>query len=85
MCIAVPGRILSLEPSGFAVVDFAGTVKRAATDLVAGLAAGEWVIVHAGYVIQRIDEAEALVTIEMIRKYAGTDLPARGTGEAGET
>jgi hydrogenase expression/formation protein HypC len=73
MCIAVPGRVLSLEPADFAIVDFAGTVKRISTDLLPGLAEGEWIIVHAGYAISRIDEATAKETIEMIRQYAGTD------------
>ncbi len=80
MCIAVPGRILSLEPADFAVVDFAGTVKKVATDLVPGLREGEWVIVHAGYAIQRIDETEALETIEMIKSYAGTGETEGGRG-----
>ncbi len=79
MCIAVPGLILSLEPADFAMVDFAGTVKKVATDLVPGLAAGEWVIVHAGYAIQRIDEKEARENIEMIKSYAGTGKSDGGT------
>mgnify|MGYP001267592775 CR=1 FL=1 len=78
MCIAVPGRILSLEPVNFAVVDFAGTVKKVSTDLTPGLTVGEWVIVHAGYVISRIDEKEALENIEMIKAYAGTERPGGG-------
>ncbi len=74
MCIAVPGKVLSLKPNSFAEVDFAGTLKTVSTDLVAGgVAAGEWVLVHAGFIIQKIDETDALETIEMIKRYAGTD------------
>jgi hydrogenase expression/formation protein HypC len=70
MCLAVPGRVVSIEGSS-AQVDFGGVEKRALLDLLPEAGVGDYVLVHAGFAIQRLDPAEAsevLSLFEQIRK-----------------
>jgi hydrogenase expression/formation protein HypC len=66
MCIAIPGKVVRLEEDG-AVVSFGGTLRRANLDLMEEVQEGDYVIVHAGFVIRKLDEQEALETLELIR------------------
>ena len=66
MCLAVPGRILSIaEVDGtvMAEADFGGVRKNVCLQYVPGAAVGEYVIVHVGFAIQRLDEASAQETL----------------------
>ncbi|MGE0816147.1 MAG: HypC/HybG/HupF family hydrogenase formation chaperone [Vicinamibacterales bacterium] len=63
MCLAVPGRILSIEGDDPILragrVDFAGIVKRVNLSYVPEAAVGDYVLVHVGFAISTVDEAEA--------------------------
>ncbi len=62
MCLAVPGRVLSAEDvngSRVARVQFGGINRIVCLDLVPEAAVGDYVLVHVGYAISRIDQAEA--------------------------
>ncbi|WP_335932722.1 HypC/HybG/HupF family hydrogenase formation chaperone [Streptomyces sp. PTD5-9] len=66
MCLAVPGRVLhTVEVDGvpMAQVDFGGVRKEVCLQYVPDAATGEYVIVHVGFAIQRLDEASALRTL----------------------
>jgi hydrogenase expression/formation protein HypC len=66
MCLAVPGRILSIaEVDGtvMAEADFGGVRKNVCLQYVPDAAVGEYVVVHVGFAIQRLDEASALETL----------------------
>jgi len=66
MCLAVPGRVLSIsEVDGtlMAQVDFGGIRKDVCLEYVPDVASGEYVIVHVGFAIQRLDEASAIETL----------------------
>ena len=66
MCLAVPGRILSIaEMDGtvMAEADFGGVRKNVCLQYVPDAAVGEYVVVHVGFAIQRLDEASALETL----------------------
>jgi hydrogenase expression/formation protein HypC len=66
MCLAVPGRVDSLrERDGtlMAEVDFGGVSKDVCCAYVPDVAPGDYVIVHVGFAIQRLDEASALATL----------------------
>ncbi|HHL40918.1 MAG TPA: HypC/HybG/HupF family hydrogenase formation chaperone [Deltaproteobacteria bacterium] len=71
MCLAVPGKVVELGPAG-AVVDVAGTRREASTMLVGELSPGDYVIVHAGFVIEKLDAAEAEKTLSMIDELIGS-------------
>jgi len=68
MCLAVPGKILSIsEPPGpgqarMATVDFQGSRMAACLTLVPEAHEGDWVLVHAGFAIQTLNEQDALET-----------------------
>ena len=62
MCLAVPGRIHSTaDEDGLrtAVVDFGGVRKRVCVETLPEARPGDWVLVHAGFALQRLDEAAA--------------------------
>jgi len=69
VCLAVPGRVLKIEGM-YAVVDIAGHERRVAVAFLPDLAPGDWVFVHAGYALQRVDEDEARKTLEALRELA---------------
>jgi hydrogenase expression/formation protein HypC len=71
MCIAVPGRISSIDEHDVAIVDFGGTTRAAMIDLVPDVAVGDYVLVHAGFVINKLSEEDALETLQLFREYMG--------------
>ncbi len=70
MCLAVPGKILSIEErdgSRIARVQFGGIVREVHLDFVPEAAVGEFVIVHVGFALSRVDAEEAARTYELLR------------------
>jgi hydrogenase expression/formation protein HypC len=66
MCLAVPGRVLSIaEVDGTLMgdVDFGGVRKRVCLQYIPDAALGEYVVVHVGFAIQRLDEQSAQETL----------------------
>jgi hydrogenase expression/formation protein HypC len=71
MCLAVPGKILSVQGADFARtarVSFGGIVKDVSLAYVPAAREGEYVIVHVGFAISVVDEAEALQTFEYLKQ-----------------
>ncbi len=64
MCLAIPARILDVKGET-AQVDFGGGVKREVNVMLVDAKIGDYVLVHAGYAIQVIDEKEAEETIKL--------------------
>lgn len=67
MCLAVPGRILSIDENHIADVDFGGVNRPVNVSLVE-VTIGDYVIVHAGYAIQVLSEEDAHRSLEMFRE-----------------
>ncbi|CAN5209751.1 HypC/HybG/HupF family hydrogenase formation chaperone [soil metagenome] len=66
MCLAVPGRVMSItETDGvtMAQVDFGGVTKEVCLAYIPDVTVGEYVIVHVGFAIQRLDEQSARETL----------------------
>jgi hydrogenase expression/formation protein HypC len=66
MCLAVPGKILSLEDRDgtlMSVVDFGGIKKEVCLQYIPDATVGEYVIVHVGFALQRLDEDSAMRTL----------------------
>ncbi len=66
MCLAVPGKILSLadrDGTLMSLVDFGGIQKDVCLQYIPDAAVGDYVIVHVGFAIQRLDEESALRTL----------------------
>ena len=80
MCLAVPARVLDIEPSSEANplrmgrVDFGGLVKDVCLEYVPDAIAGDYVIVHVGFAISRLDEAEAQRTLALWSEISRVDL-----------
>ena len=72
MCIAVPGKVLKVD-GDVATVSFGGSVRQANLDLVEGIQEGDYVIVHAGFAIRKLDEREAAETLDLMRE-AGLEI-----------
>ena len=71
MCLAVPGRVLSVEDQDgttMAQVDFGGLRKEVCLAYIPDVRIGEYVIVHVGFAIQRLDEKSALDTLANFEK-----------------
>jgi hydrogenase expression/formation protein HypC len=69
MCIAFPGKILTIDEDNFAVIDISGTQREVSLDIVdEPVTVGDYVICHAGYAIQRIDEEVALEKLSFLRE-----------------
>ena len=66
MCLAITGKVVQKD-GNYALVDFDGVRKRVKVVLTPEVREGDWVIVHAGFSIQVLDEKEAKLTIEYIK------------------
>ncbi|MEW6555948.1 MAG: HypC/HybG/HupF family hydrogenase formation chaperone [Elusimicrobiota bacterium] len=66
MCLAIPGKIISIEDK-IADIDFGGINKKVSIDLLPEAKAGDYVIVHAGFAIQVLDIKDARERIELFK------------------
>ena len=72
MCLAIPTRVIALLPDGQAVVALGGVRPTISVELVDDLSVGDYVIVHVGYALTRLDPEEAEQTLALMRE-AGID------------
>jgi hydrogenase expression/formation protein HypC len=84
MCLGVPGKVVSTETNALGVlmgkVSFGGTLKEVCLSFVPEVVPGQYVIVHAGFAISLLDEAEARETLDLLQEVA----LAEPTPELGE-
>lgn len=65
MCLAIPVQITQLLPNQRAIVDLGGIKKEISISLLEHVATGDYVIVHVGYALTRLDEHEAKKTLQL--------------------
>lgn len=65
MCLAVPVVVEQLTPEGCAIVNLAGIRKEISLALVENVVPGDYVIVHVGYALQKLDPEEAERTLAL--------------------
>lgn len=93
MCLAVPGKILRMEDRDgtlMSVVDFGGVQKDVCLQYIPDAKVGEYVVVHVGFAIQRLDEESAIQTLAEFERLGvleeefgdGFELAARQAGTA---
>lgn len=70
MCLAIPARVEELLPDDMARVSVDGVGKLVSVALVDGLAVGDYVVLHVGYALAKIDEEEAMATLALLREAA---------------
>ncbi|PFG28428.1 HypC/HybG/HupF family hydrogenase formation chaperone [Corynebacterium renale] len=70
MCLGVPAQIVEIPEPTRATVSIGGVQRVISTDLLVeeGLSVGEWVLVHVGFALSKIDEDEANVTLQQIKQ-----------------
>ncbi|HIJ00200.1 MAG: hydrogenase expression/formation protein HypC [Candidatus Methanomethylophilaceae archaeon] len=66
MCLAIPGKVVSIVGDQ-ADIDFGGVIRNANIAMVEA-DVGDWVIIHAGFAIEKLDEDEAQKTLELWRE-----------------
>lgn len=67
MCLSIPARIISISGS-MADVSAGGTIFKAGLQMIENPEVGDYVLLHAGFAIQKISENEALETIHILRE-----------------
>lgn len=72
MCLGVPGKVLSIEPNSIGMtmgkVSFGGVAKEVCLAYVPEAAVGDYVIVHAGFALNKLDEDEAMEVFELLKE-----------------
>ena len=85
MCLAVPGKILNITGEDFARmarVSFGGIVKEVSLAYVPEAEKGHYVLVHVGFAISVVDEAEAMRTFEILKQMGELEELEPKVGEA---
>jgi hydrogenase expression/formation protein HypC len=73
MCLAIPGQVVELadESNHLATVDVTGVLRRVNVGLLDGdspAAPGDWVLIHVGFAISKVDEREARTTLRLLEE-----------------
>ena len=68
MCLAIPGQILEItdEEHSLARVDVVGVRRTVNVGLLDGVEPGDWVLIHVGFALSKIDEEEAMATRRLL-------------------
>lgn len=69
MCLAIPARIIELKEFGMATVDIMGVTRDISVDLTPQAKENDFVLVHAGFAIEVVDEQFAQETIDLIKQF----------------
>ncbi|MBM3403835.1 MAG: HypC/HybG/HupF family hydrogenase formation chaperone [Bacteroidetes bacterium] len=67
MCLGVPAKVISVD-GNMAGVEIGGVTYQARIDLLDEVLPGDYVILHAGFAIEKVDEAEAAETIRLFKE-----------------
>lgn len=74
MCLAIPSKIVRIE-NDIAIIEVEGIVKKASLLLLQDARVGDYVIVHTGFAIHRIEEIEAAETLKLLGEVAALGPP----------
>jgi hydrogenase expression/formation protein HypC len=68
MCLGIPAQVVEISDSNQGKVDYLGTKVKTNLSLLDEIKIGDWVIVHAGFAITKLNEEEAQDTLSMLRE-----------------
>ncbi|HEY4485035.1 MAG TPA: HypC/HybG/HupF family hydrogenase formation chaperone [Nitrospiria bacterium] len=74
MCLAIPGKVIDIDETArprMGRASFGGIVKQVCLEWIPEVRIGDYVIVHVGFAISRMDETEALKTLELFGEIEG--------------
>jgi hydrogenase expression/formation protein HypC len=86
MCLGVPGKIINIYESGglrMGKVDFGGVTKEVCLAYVPEAKLGDYTVIHVGFALNVLDEAEALQTLELLRQIGGIEEELGPVSDAG--
>lgn len=66
MCLAIPATVIELCGDNMAEVEMLGVTRKVSLDMIEDAVVGDWVLVHAGFVIEKVDEEYANETLELL-------------------
>jgi hydrogenase expression/formation protein HypC len=69
MCLGIPAKVVEIDDSQVGKVDYLGTRIKTNLSLLENVKKGDWVIVHAGFAISKLNEEEAKETLDLLREY----------------
>lgn len=69
MCLAIPAQISELHEGNMATVDILGVTREISVDLTPSVQVEDYVLVHAGFAIEVVDEQFAQETLDLIREF----------------
>jgi len=69
MCLGIPGKIIKIDGK-MAVVDIEGVSRQVSLQLLENVAIGDYVLLHSGFAIQKMDEQDAKETLTLLRQVA---------------
>jgi len=67
MCLAVPAKIKNIDKKQ-ALVDFGGVQKRISLGILDGVKIGDYVLIHAGFAIGKVDKTDAMDTLKALKE-----------------
>ncbi|MCJ7510689.1 MAG: HypC/HybG/HupF family hydrogenase formation chaperone [Dehalococcoidia bacterium] len=70
MCLAIPARVIKVGEQSLGLVEMGGVVREASFMLLPDVRLGDYVLLHAGYALQKVDEAEAEETLRLLAEMA---------------
>ena len=70
MCLAIPGRVVQIvdDENRLAKVDVSGVLRNVNIGLLDGVADGDWVLIHVGFAMSKVDEDEAQATLALLQQ-----------------
>lgn len=69
MCLAIPAQVATIGDDNLATVDIMGVTRQVSLDLTPAAKVGDYVLVHAGFAIEVVDEDFAQETLDLIRQF----------------
>lgn len=67
MCLALPARVMTMHDDGTATVELGGVRQRVSMALLDGVKPDDYVVVHVGYALTRLDQVEAEKTLRLLQ------------------
>lgn len=79
MCLGVPAKVVSIEGST-AVAEMGGVKYPVSLALMEGVSVGDYLLIHAGFAIEKVDPSEAAETLRLVREISDMD-PSLNPGD----
>jgi hydrogenase expression/formation protein HypC len=73
MCLSVPARVVEVHDPHWATVDVGGTTRRVSIDLIDDVRVDEYVLLHVGFALEKINREEAEATLAFFDDMANTE------------